>query len=343
VTVPSKLLVSGVLSILKPVCLGLLLGAGALLAVGGRSLTAAGHSSPWLFAWLLAGLVVFSVGLRRSALPVPSVLRGSLWLAAGVAGAALLGRHFIEGLTRSAAEVPWSIAVLASVDLADLAFLLVFVTSLALLALDEPWQVGSRGLDVVVSLVGLALLTLVALSLQASRPRSVAVDDAGLSLPLLVVALSLAWIGAMVGPDPREPGPVPFAIRRISGLLASSAVMVAGSRWLLLVHGDSRLLRADGLFLARPGTEVFGFWGDRMGAGLEGIVCLLAAVVVVVHTSRLAARSLPRLTGAVLPLAGLCAAVMAAVVPLVILVPVAGVSGWLALVVGVESEAGGVL
>jgi len=74
------------------------------------------------------------------------------------------------------------------------------------------------------------------------------------------------------------------------------------------------------------------------GAGLEASALLLALLIVLVLATRVAARSLPRLGGWVLPLAALAAAVLQARMSFDQLVLLAALAGWGAVLLGGPNE-----
>ncbi|HCP47312.1 MAG TPA: hypothetical protein DIU15_14820 [Deltaproteobacteria bacterium] len=334
---PSTAQPSASLVLLKAAGLGLLLGAAALLSVGGRTLAVTGDSGPWLIAWSVAGALVLFVGLCPFCLPVSAKIRAPLWLASGVVTAAVLSRHAIEGLTGAAEWTPWSTIVVGPMDMADLTLTGLLLPVLALASLGGDWARGNTRLAAAGALSAAGVVGVVALSVDQCLASVDIPVVAGVDWSPFLVVLSMAWIAVLVRLGTSHKGRGLGTLQRLVGLVAMSGVLVLGSRWFLSVHGESRLLRAGELLLVWPGAQAFGASGGPIGAGAEGVICLLAVVVVVVYTARVAARALPGLGGVVLPLVGLVVSGIVVAVPLAVLVPTAAVLGWLAVVVGAEA------
>ncbi|MEE2827585.1 MAG: hypothetical protein VX498_00235, partial [Myxococcota bacterium] len=209
-----RLLSSWFFDALAPACL---LGSGLFLASASISRQAAGNHGAWLGAWAAVSAVVLLAVLRQRLPSLPilgSWCAPPLWLAAGLLGAALLGKQAVEGLSLAAADLALSSSRLPGLDLAECLLLG------SLLVLLLPSLLLGR---LSVGLLPLRLLSLLGLAL------------------LLVGAVSAALRGSFASvPNPSLPEMDRRMILSLAALSWSVPALAAGFDW----SGRVRLKRA---------------------------------------------------------------------------------------------------
>lgn len=317
---------------LLPTVLAAALAGASVVAIGARSLDAAGGGVTWMQAWALAlGLSLLATMRRRwPALRTPGT--GSLWAVAGVFGCALLVRHAMDCIVLAAQEAPWSAGDVLGFDLGEgtigLALLVLCVPATLLGGLRRP-----RPLLLLPALIGLALVAAPPLvALVQGGPG--AVKGGGALLPPTLLAATLAWTAALVGPAALPLRAGRTFLDRALPRFALGAVLI-GLPWAALA-APRRVFGGEEILLAGAGVEAFGRWGSRIGAGCEGLFSLLAAVIVLVLAGRVAARALPWLrSGALIGLAA-ASALASAWLALPSLIVLTAVTGWLAVALGPE-------
>jgi hypothetical protein len=294
-------------------------------------LAEAATPSAWMGAWCAAaGLAVVAV-LRRLAPVVRGPAPGLSWWLAGVLGAAVLGRHVLDSLAISAAELPMDASVPGPFDLGDLTLWgLMLLATLATAGPRSGDHPGMRmGLGLIVMLAPAAVLLLGSLSRVGF----------GSGLPELswnqVPALHAAagvWVLAMVICD-EERASGRLGLASWLPPLLGCALLVALSWWLLSVHGGRGLERIDGAFFLRPGAMLFGPYGGRIGAGIESLATLAGIAALLCFSARSAL--IGRLLGSwERVVAVTSSAAIAALVPLPSLIQLAALAGWLAVIMG---------
>jgi hypothetical protein len=319
-----------------PGLLALLLGVAGVLPVAGRAWGPEGGGRSFLLGFGVAAALALLARLRMTLPAIPGPFAGPLWLLAGTVGAALLGRHAVESFAISAAELPLSARVLGDLDLGDAGLLALLVllslvpATLGLLRRPRP------GLGLLAALVLLPLLVL--LGASSSAPGRILSNDGDLRAALAAagVASTLSWSLVLAGPEalpldalrPLWHGWLP----RLLGPLALLGLPL----WLLAVHGSGPLLAADEVVLDLPADRSFPPWGDRVGAGIEFLISVAAALSVLLLCARVAARRIAPLRGAILPPLAAAAGLLAALVPLPQLLVATAVSGWMAVLCGGE-------
>ncbi len=319
---------------LLPTVLAVVVAAASVVAIGARSLEAAGGGQTWLQAWAVAlGLSLLATMRRRwPAFRTPA--SGSAWALAGVAGCALLVRHAMDCIVLAAQEAPWSTGDWMGFDLGEgtiaLALAILSIPAVVLGGLRRP-----RPLLLFPSLVALVLL-LSPLVLALLDTASGAVATGGSLVPPVLLAGCLAWTAALVGPAALPLRAHRTFLDRALPRFALAGVLV-GLPWAVLATAaPGRVIGGGEILLAEAGARAFGRYGDRIGAGCEGLFSLLAAVIVLVLAGRVAARALPWLrSGALIGLVAL-AAVASAWLPLPTLIFATGIIGWVAVLLGPE-------
>jgi len=310
-----------------------------VLSVGERTVEMAGHGSVWIAAcWLGAGLALLAT-LRRALPTAPVVVSAPLWWIAGVLAAAVLGRHALDSLSVAAAEVPMTTQLVGSVDLGDLILwsLMLLATQVSAASRSDRRPGPRLGIALVVML--LPALVLVAMNLQTSRMRVALLEPMWTEVPW-VTAAALAWVFAMVTCE-KERAAGRLGLATWLPPLVGCVLLVALPWWLLASHGGAGLSRVDGAFFLRSGGRVFGYYGGRVGAGIETLVTLAGIVGVLVFSARWSLAA--RLFG---PWERLIAVSLSALVAALLSLPdlfvLATLVGWIAVIMGLppRREAG---
>ncbi len=322
-----------------PALLAACTGASAVLAVVARTQGDAGAPA-WRAAWCITG-VVAGMAFLRGRLPSlwgrnDGFSKAALWwLFAGVSGAALVGRHALDALLRTAVEVGFSAPLLGRWDLGDLSLLALTLLVAAPVALGGLLR-RPRPELLTPALLGLVPLVVVIAAAQL-RPVRDGLDFAVAgAFPLVGTMLALAWAPALAGP-----AALPLqANRRITHHLlpplVAVATLVALPLWLERSQGGSGLFGPDGVVLDLPAAGHFGLFGDRVGAGLECLASLMAMVIILLLCCRIAARRMPSLRSWVIPVFGGFAVALSAGLSHADLLVLAGVFGWGAVLLGAE-------
>lgn len=318
-----------------PALLAAGLGLAGSLPLLPRALDAADGAGAYLLVWPLVAVLAVLASQRWRLPSVPGPVPGLAWLLAGTAGAAVLGRRAVDCLLLAAAELPISSGVLPGIDLGDTLLAAAALLMVAPFALRGVLRRPRPGL----ALVAVAALVVLCTPLVAGagRARLPGADPAG-ALALLPVACTLAWCGALLGPCALALRPERRWLHRVAPPLVLGVTAACLPALLWTVGGGRGLLATDGVAVARAGARAFGHYGARVGAGLEASALLLALLIVLVLATRVAARSLPRLGGWVLPLAALAAAVLQARMSFDQLVLLAALAGWGAVLLGGPNE-----
>jgi len=302
-----------------------------VLSVGERTVAMAGHGSVWMAAcWIGAGLALFAT-LRRAMPVAPAMISAPLWWFSGVLGAAVLGRHALDSLAVSASELPITVQVIGSVDLGDLILWALVLVAMQVSAGSRSDQRPGPRLGVALVVMLLPALVMIAMNFQSSRMRVALLEPVWTEVPWKTAA-SLSWVFAMVTCEKE----------RIAGRLGLATwlppllgcvLLIALPWWLLASHGGSGLARVEGAFFLRSGGQVFGFYGGRVGAGIETLVTLAGIVGLLVFSARWALAS--RLLGGWERLVAISlSALVAAWMPLPDLFMLATLVGWIAVIMG---------
>jgi hypothetical protein len=310
-----------------------------VLSVSQRTVAMAGHGSVWMAAcWLGAALALLAI-LRRTLPIAPVMVSAPLWWIAGVLAAAVLGRHALDSLSIAAAELPITSQVVGSVDLGDL-----LLWALMLVAIQA--SAGSRsarrpgprlGIALVVML--LPAVVLLAMNFETSRMRVSLLEPMWTGAPWRSAA-ALSWVLAVVTCE-KERAAGRLGLATWLPPLVGCALLVALPWWLLASHGGAGLSRVDGAFFLHSGGRVFGYYGGRVGAGIETLVTLAGIVGLLVFSARWPL--VARLFGAWERLVAISlSALAAALVPLPDLFMLAALIGWIAVIMGLppRREAG---
>lgn len=321
--------------LVSPSLIAGLLGVGAVLPLAARSLRTAGNDGAWMTAWAGALGLALLATMRRRWPSWEHPAAGTAWQLAGILGAAVLLRHGADTLLIAVAEAPWSLGPLLGLDLGAWTLL----TALLLLCLPAGFlhvlRVVRPGL-LAPSLVGLAGVVIVLVWGGGGGPVPRPSLD-GDPLGALVIAATLAWTAALVGPAAlplRAVRSLPDrAAPRIVLALAHLALPIA----LLASAGGARRLLGGSAALSPAGRQAWGRYGGEIGAGVETVVCLLAALLVVVLAARVSARRMPGLRSAVVPIMAAAAGLMAGWLPQGTLLIAALVAGWSAVLLGPEA------
>ena len=326
-----------VLPALTPSVLTLLLTSAVVLSLAGRTYETAGGAAAWWGAWVVAAGIAL-LGSFRSALPaVPVRGVGVLWLLAGALGGALLGRHALLALMAAWVDFPADHPGLPGLGQGDLALLVALLLPTVSVALASRLR-SPRPALLVPALLRLApvlVLLVPAVASGFSAPKAPPEPAAG--MPALLVMAGLLWATVLPGS-----GTLPLSTRRPvmhhwMPRLLTVGVLV-GLPTLLLAYSGEDLRRTGGVPLAQPGRRLFGYWGGEVGAGMECAVLLVAAGVLLVLCARIAARSLPRLRSGIFPALALAAGLCAAWLPPTALLAGAALTGWLAVLWGIEPD-----
>ena len=314
-----------------PLALAAALGLAASLPLAPLTWSAAEPAGHLLLVWPAVGLLSLLASQRWRLPSVRGPLPGLAWLAAGAAGSAVLGRRATDALMVCAAELPISSPVALGFDLGDALLVLGLLVVTTPFALRGALRAPRPGLAIlaVAAVVAVAVPVLGGGGRTPSLPQ---LTDPGGAVALLPTAAALAWCGLLVGPGALALDPRRRLLHRLAPP-ALLAVLAGGSGLLLLQRFGGASLDGDAV-LARAGSRAFGAYGDRIGAGLETVALLLLLSVLLVLSVRLASRSLPRLGGWALPLVALAAVVLQSRLAFDVLVPLAAISGWLALLLG---------
>ncbi|MCO4771451.1 MAG: hypothetical protein KDA24_15570 [Deltaproteobacteria bacterium] len=322
---------------LTPSVLALLLSCSVVIGLSGRTFEASGGAGPWWGVWLLAAGAAL-VASFRSALPaIPGKAVGAIWLLAGALGGAILGRHALLSLMGAWGDLAVDAAALPGLAAGDLLLVAALLLPSFPIALASRLR-SPRPALLLLSLVGLVpLLILLGPVLADGVPTPATPPDPSAALSALTVPAALLWITVLPGP-----ASLPLSARRpllhhwLPRLL-TAAVLVGLPA--VLLHASGRALREAGaLPLGEPGRRLFGRWGFEVGAGMECLVAVVAALVVLVLCARIAARSLPRLRSGVFPAMALAAGLCAAWLPPSLLLAGAALTGWIAVLWGVEPD-----
>ena len=321
--------------LVSPSLIAGLLGVGAVLPVATRSLRAAESSGSWMLVWAMAlGLALVATMRRRwPSWEHPSA--GLAWQIAGALGAGVLLRHGADTLTVAAAEAPWSAGPVIGLDLGAWTLL----AALLLLCLPAGFLHVLRAVRpglLVPSAVGIGLVVAPLVGGGLHGVGLQPVQDS--SLPAtLAIACTLAWTAALVGP-----AALPLRARRSLPDRAAPRLVLAIAHLglpLALLAG-ARLpqrLAAEMVALGPAGRQAWGRLGYRVAAGMETLVCLLAALLVVVLAARVSARRMPGLRSAVVPAMAVAAGLVAGWLAQSTLLTAALVAGWFAVLVGPEA------
>ncbi|MBJ93504.1 MAG: hypothetical protein CMP23_03415 [Rickettsiales bacterium] len=323
-------------SVLAGLLLAAVLATAVVFSMAERSYLITSSTAQWLAAFVVAAGVGLLAGLRRLLPPVSTALAQPLLWLAGVLTVAVMGRHLVDSLAIAAAELPISASLPGGFDLGDGLLWLVLVVGLGLSGGFEPPKSRS-GLRLA---LGLALLLapawiLVAMTLQPARLDAVwpGLDFVGAPWQPL---LALAWVFALMGCE-RERLAGRRGIATWGPMLFAVGLIVFIPICLLELKVTSALTREPGAVLMRPGAVVFGYFGGRVGAGLEAAATLAGALSVLVFSARwrLAAGVLGR---AELIVAATLAVLAVACFSLPHLILLASLLGWSSVIMGLPTR-----
>ncbi len=325
---------------ITPSVLAMLLSSGVFLTLAARSRSVAGTSEAWLGAWGIAAVVALLSSFRHALPALPGKVGGFTWLLAAATGAALVGRHAVDSLLGAWTDFPADESTLPGLDFGDSVLLVALVVPTLVTGLASKLRAprpslllpGLFGLGVLLVLL-VPFLTPFGPALRGEVPS----PGVG-STSSFLVAAALLWVTTLPGP-----AALPLSSRRPlahhwTPRLLGAATLVAIPALLLTLGGASGVKRAAQVQLTSPGARLFGRYGAEVGAGMECAVSLLAAYVLIVLCARVAARSLPGLRSGIFVVVAIAASLIAAWMPIQMLVVVTGVSGWLAVFWGTEPE-----
>jgi len=309
-----------------------------VLSTGERALAEAPTVAAWMGACCVAaGLGLLAV-LRRLAPVLPGPAPGLSWWVAGVLGASVLGRHVLDTLSVAAAELPMDAVLPGPFDLGDLSlWALMMLAVLAAAGLRSDRHPGLRmGVGLILMLVPALVVMFATLWKQGLHVR---LQDSMWDQPPWLTAAVLVWVLALVICD-EERASGRLGLASWLPPLLGCVVLVALPWWLLASHGGRGLERVDGAFLIRPGALAFGYYGGRIGAGIESLVTLAGIASLLCFSAR--STLVCRLLGPWERVAAVsCSAAIAALLPLPVLLWVAALAGWLAVIMGLPlSERG---
>lgn len=330
--------VASLLSWAAPMASGVAIGLCAFLPLAGPVGSAATRPGDGVLAWAMAGGLALLAAARCRLPRVGGPVPGLAWLVAAAIACAVLGRHAVDCLLVTATELPLSADAGLGLDLGDA------LLGGGLLLPASAWML--RGGVLRSGRPGLAwpavvAVVLVAVPLVAGRGRTPSLPaggDAGDAIRLLPSAAALAWVAALAGALPVAPGGGRALRRTLAPLLAAVAIGGMGVALPYLL-GSARSHDGADAVLAAAGRRAFGAFGDRIGAGMECLACLLLAGIVLVLASRVAARSIPRLGGWILPLLATAAVLLQDRASFDRLLLLAAVAGWSSVALGVRPAA----
>lgn|GEM_PF-1532174 len=322
---------------ITPSALALLLSSAVVLAVGGRSMAgASGFAAGW-GTWCLAAGIALIASFRSTLPAVPGRGGGVLWIGAGVLGGALLARHALVSLMGAWTDFSVDAGTAPALSQGDSLVLAALLAPSLVIALASRLRSPRPGL-LVPALLGLAPLLLLVLPM-ASRgvPAANLRPDVAGGFSAITIPAALLWATTLPGP-----AALPLSTRRpllhhwLPRLLG---VAVLVGLPLLLLTGARPPVEL--VSLEGPGQSLFGRYGGEVGAGMECFVTLVALHVLLVLCARVAARSLPGLRSGIFPALALGTGLSAAWIPAPILLAGAALTGWAAVLWGIEPEGAG--
>lgn len=325
---------------ITPSVLALLLSSGLFLTLSGRSLDMAGGGAAWLAIWCAAAVIAFALSFRHTLPALPGRLGGAAWLLAAATGGALLGRHAVDSLLVAWADFPADEPALPGLDLGD-TFLLVALAVPTLVQGLASRLRAPRPALLLPGFLGLGALLVVlvpflvpgGLALRGAPPAPT-MDSMG----ALVVPAALLWVTTLVGP-----AALPLSSRRAvahhwAPRLLGALTLAALPAILLAIGGAKGVRAASQVSLSTPARRLFGSYGSEIGAGMECAIVLIAACALIILCARIAARSLPALRSGIFVVVAITSALLAAWLPMHVLILGAATTGWVAVLWGTEPE-----
>ncbi len=325
---------------ITPSVLAILLAAGVFLTQAWRSLEMAGSAPAWMGIWAAAAVIAFAASFRHALPALPGRLGGVSWLLAGATGGALVGRHALDGLLQAWAQLSADEATLPGLDLGDLVLLVALATPALIHGLASRLRAPRPALLLpgLLALVAMAVVLVPFLAHMAPQRRG-SLPSFDLDAPgVLIVPAVLLWATTLVGP-----AAMPLSSRRAiahhwAPRVLGALTLVALPAVLLAVGGPRGLEAGRAVQLSVPGARLFGPYGAEIGAGIECLVALVAAHVLILLCCRIAARSLPGLRSGIFVVVAVAAGLCSAWMSLHLLLVSALATGWVAVLWGTEPE-----
>jgi hypothetical protein len=313
-----------------------LLATGAVLATAADSRLAVSTHSGWAWAWTTAGVFCVAACLRAYGGSIPTLGSASapLWLAAGVAGAAVLGSHSLDVLAASGIPLDLDAEVMPFLPQGDAMLLGVLWVPVCIVWLFKGDRGGTPPIRTL-SLLGLSLLGTILVSvLLDADPRSFKAVRSVPTTAMTMTLLPLGWMLVAFAFD----GSRSRVLRGPSllGILLGGAMgfVVLPTITVMLRPIGLRSLGDRGLFELLVGRGLGNHAGE-IASGMEAALCAIAGSALLVLCMRNAIygwRILPGIAALFLPIA---AVIVQARLPSDSITLAALVLGWAAVVVGV--------
>jgi hypothetical protein len=267
------------------------------------------------------------------------MISAPVWWIAGVLAAAVLGRHALDSLSIAAAELPMTTQLIGPVDLGDLLLWALMLVAIQASAVSRSDRRPGPGLGIALVVMLVPAVVLILMNFEPSRMRVSLLEPMWTDVPWRSAA-ALSWVLAVVTCE-KERAAARLGLATWFPPLVGCVLLIALPWWLLASHGAAGLSRVDGAFFLHSGGRVFGYYGGRVGAGIETLVTLAGVVGLLVFSARWSVAS--RLLGAWERLVAISlSALAAALLPLPNLFILAALIGWIAVIMGLprRREAG---